>query len=515
MISGFQEGYEYFRKHSVAFLGAMDGSSFGLDRAMYVDSVEKEIEKLEQDLNAFMGFKTPNPQLKGDIAEFWHSGTYNINAAMNRSANRMQVDRSHDFASPDVTGATGDVEGMQVGLKYYWNGEQSAKMQAVSVFQRFQEYKAKGGKDDLEKYLADRNYSDIEYVLNDPIYSGQIRVIPSDQLTEATQWLEKMIAKESARRPEQVARYKETLQMLRDKISDSQGNESVALSKAEAEALAGIAKEGKFDASEYGFTAPELLNLEMVMKESMKAGVNAAIISLVLQVGPELYKAIDYLIKNGEIQEEQFKKLGFAAVTGASEGFIRGSVASAITACCKSGVLGETLKEVDPTLVSTIVVLTMNVIKGSYGVAVGKKTRTELANDVIRDVFVSSASVIGGSISQAYIEIPVLGYMIGSFVGSVVGSFIYENAYKQALTFCVDTGFTFFGLVEQDYTLPEDVIEQMGIETFEYETFELNNFKADTFEFDTFLFETIEPEEIAVKPLRRGVINVSKIGYLS
>ena len=55
----------------------------------------------------------------------------------------------------------------------------------------------------LEKYLADRKYT-TEDVLNDPVYSGQIRVIPKEQLEEATAWLKRMIATESTRRPEQV-----------------------------------------------------------------------------------------------------------------------------------------------------------------------------------------------------------------------------------------------------------------------------------------------------------------------
>lgn len=43
-------------------------------------------------------------------------------------------------------------------------------------------------------------------------------------------------------------------------------------------------------------------------------------------------------------------------------------------------------------------------------------------------------------------------------MGSVVGSFTYDYGYKKALSFCIDTGFTLFGLVEQD-----DIIKQMGL----------------------------------------------------
>ena len=57
------------------------------------------------------------------------------------------------------------------------------------------------------------------------------------QLTKATEWLERKIADEAAKRPEQVKRYQDTLALLRDRISDNDGNESIPLSKEDAETL--------------------------------------------------------------------------------------------------------------------------------------------------------------------------------------------------------------------------------------------------------------------------------------
>lgn len=510
MDNSFEKGFEYFRKNFSGFIGAIEGTEFGQDRARYIDSIRKEIQKLEKDINSFLDSQTNSKMLKGDIAEFWHADTFNINAAKNLSTNRMNVDRSHDLGSVDVSG----LDGNNYSMKYYSSGQESAKAQAISIFQRFKEYQAKGGKDDISKYLSDRNYNDIDSIINDPLYSGQFRIIPSDQLGDAINWLEKKINIEQIRRPEQVERYQETLKLLKDKITDNQGNESISLSKEEAEKLAKIAKEGKFDAEEYGIVAPDIINFEMLIKESMKAGLNAAIISMVLKVGPELYKTIDYLIKNGEIEEEQFRKIGFAALKGGSEGFIRGSVAASITICCKSGMLGESLKNVDPSIVSAVTVLAINVIKGSYEVVIGKSTRNKLANEIVRDMFISTCSLIGGKISQASINIPVIGYLIGSFVGSILGSFTYNACYNTALSFCIDTGFTMFGLVEQDYKLPEDIIEEIGINTFEYETFSYESFKPDTFEFESFEPDNIKPENIGIKYLSRGVLGITKIGYV-
>lgn len=511
MVVGFQEGYEYFENNAGAIVGAFDGSDLAVTRVAFVDSINKEITLLEKSLNDFMGTQTPNKILKGDIAEFWHSGTFNVNAATNESVHRVMVERSHDFGSEDISGNFGE----NFGLKYYGSGQESARAQAVSVFQRFQKYQAAGGKDNLEKYLVDRNYSDVDAVLNDPIYSGQIRVIPHEQLTEATTWLERMIKIEGARRPEQVRRYQETLDLLRDRIADNKGNESIPLSKADAEKLAAIAKEGKFKTKDFGISAPDVLSLELVVKESLKAGISAAVISLVLRVGPEIYKTIDYLIKNGEIEEGQFKKIGFAAVLGGAEGFIRGSVAAAITACCKSGLLGDSLKKIKPGVVGAVTVIAMNTLKNAYKVATGKKTRTELSNELIKSMFVIESSTVGGYVGQVVLNnLPVLGYMIGSLVGSVIGSFSYNVGYTAVISFCVDTGITLFGLVEQDYSLPEDIIKDIGLQTFDYETFKPETLEPDTFKFETFSFDTIQPDTLGIKYLRRGVIGVSKIGYV-
>lgn len=500
---GFEEGYEFFTKNASAYAATNMSES-------YVASVNEEINKLVQELNSFKGFETASNKLKGDVAEFWHAGTFNIDSALKGSKNRAFVDRSHDFASSDISTNYGE----KYGLKYYSNGQESAKAQAVSVFQRYKEYQSQGGTDSLEDFLLNRGYDNIDKILNDPIYSGQIRIIPRDQLDEATKWLEKMIKLESSRRPEQVHRYQETLDLLRDKISDNKGAESIPLSKEEAEALASLAKQGKINAEDLGLTTEELIKYDYIIQQAFKAGLTAATISIVLKVAPEIVKAIDYLIKNGEINAGQFKKIGFAAVTGGAEGFIRGSVSAALTTSCKAGLLGEALKSVDPTIIGTVTVLTMNVVKNAFQVAIEKKERSQLASELVRDMYISTCSLIGGGISQSIITIPVLGYMIGNFVGSIVGSFTYNIGSKAVLSFCIDSGFTMFGLVKQDYTLPMEVIEQMGIETFDYETFEYDTFEPDTFSYDTFEPDSFELDTLDITILRRGVIGVSKIGYV-
>lgn len=63
--------------------------------------------------------------------------------------------------------------------------------------------------------------------------------------------------------------------------------------------------------------------------------------------------------------------------------------------------------------------------------------------------------------------------------------------------------------------MPDDVKFEMGLETFEYEKIEPESFEPESFSLDTFKPETFEPESLGITYLRRGVIGVSKIGYVS
>lgn len=505
-MSAFEEGYAFFEKNTGSYTAAIQGDS-------YVERVNQEIETLLNDMNAFDGFKTKTAALKGDIAEFWHSDTFNIDAAVKDTDSRTFVNRSHEFASADISSNFGK----DFGLKYYKSGADSAKQQAKSVFERFKEYQSNGGKDSLEEFLEKRGLNDTETILNDPIYSGQVRVIPADQMEEAVAWLERKIAEEGSKRPEQVARYQETLKMLKDKVEDGKGTQSVALTKEEAEYLARLAKEGKVTdeiLKEFGISTEELIKYEYVLQQAFKAGISAAAISMVLKVGPEIYKALSYLIKNGELEEKQFQKVGFTALTGASEGFVRGTVSAAITTACKAGLWGEAWKECNPTVVGAATVIAMDTMKNAFKVVAGEMQKQELANELIKEMFISTCSILTGSLVESILPLAGFGFLVGSFVGSVTGAFAYEVGQSAILSFCVDTGFTMFGLVEQDYKLPDDVLETIGIGVFQYDEFQYDEIHHNEFQYDEFQYDEISLETFAITPLRRGVIGVRQIGYV-
>ena len=510
-----KEGYEFFEKNAGNFAGHVAG-------VHYIDSVESEIKKLVNNLNEFKSRGSLVETLKGDAAEFWHGGTFNIDAAVNSSKNRVQVDRSHDFGSPDITGVNFDAK---FGLKYYKDATSTAKQQSKSIIDCYNDYKPKDIKDEFSIYLEKKSI-DKDIDPNTTVYFEQHRIVPSDQLEEIIAILESKGREYSINSPKGFNKYEDTLNFLSDRVKDNKGNESIPLSKQEAHDLAQLTKEGGVNPEDLHLTTEELIEYTHILKQSYKAGLTAATISMVLQVAPEIWNAIAYLIKNGYVDERKFKKIGFAALTGAGEGFVRGTVSAAITASCLSGVFGKDLKKVNPSVVGVVTVLVMNSMKSSYKVFTGEMNRSEMVNELIKEMFITTCAFSMGLLGNAYIKIPLpnflsklnnvvsLGYMIGSFVGSIAGSVIYSSIYNPVLSFCVDSGFTLFGLVDQDYELPEEVLKEIGIEVFEYEKFEYEKFEYEKFEYERFEYEQFEYEKLHTIFLRRGVIGVNCIGYM-
>lgn len=483
----------------------------GQQAEQYINNINSAIDTLNNDINVFKGFETGVAQLKGDVSEFWVSGTFNINAALNDSKFRTIVDRSHDFASADITSNWGE----SFGLKYLRNAQASADAQSTSYFERYCEYKAVSGRVDLtfEDFLKERNINPNDVFRYDSIYNGQTRIIPSDQLKEAITYLKIKIAKEAENRPEQVARLKETLDKLESKIKAPDGTQSIELTKEEAENLANLAKEGKFDAREMGLSTEELVKLEHILRQGVKAGLTAAVISFVLKTAPKVYECLVQLIEDGEIDEDHLRDLGFSALSGSSEGFLRGFIVASLTTACESGVWGETMKSISPGVIAGLTVIMLNMMKDSYFVATGKMTKQEMAANLSRNIFVTSLALGMGSLTQILLPMVPGAYLIGNFVGSIAGSFVYSAMDNAFMALCVESGWTMFGLVDQDYELPDDVINELGFDLYEVDEFNVDEYDVDEFTLDEYDIDDYDGDFISV--LRRGVIGVHRVGYIN
>ena len=435
-MSTFQEGYDFFAKGVGAANAALRGES-------YVQSLEREISQLAKNLHGeFNGTNVIVDKAKGFAAEHWHADTYNINAVLNGSTNRALVDTLNrgQLGSPDIIPTANNTALGVAGVKYFDDGMKSAKEQAKSLFERYKQYEAQA------KSAGRTPVSFEEYQqkapgmgLYDPLYGGQTRIIPKEQLEQATEYLKKKIAKESINRPEQAQRYQDTLNLLQDRLRDSDGVESIPLSKADAEKIARAAKEGKFDPKEFGLSPDKLITSDYIRTQAIQAGLSAAALTMALKTAPEIVKGIRHLIQTGEIDPEQLKKTGVTALSSGAEGYLRGMISAAVTISCKAGIWGQTLTSVSPFAVSGIVVFALDAIKGVFAVAIDKKDSQQFKKEIAEEAFSAVGAAVGGATLNTVI--PGVGYMVGALLGSTLGSYAYHVATK---TTTVDNEVAYF-----------------------------------------------------------------------
>ena len=156
--------------------------------------------------------------------------------------------------------------------------------------------------------------------------------------------------------------------------------------------------------------------------------------------------------------------------------------------------------------------------KNSILVAAGKMSTQQMGAAFVDTVVISGGYLlgahIGGVIGQAFgFELPVVGYLLGSLIGT---SFcvIYNIGKKKLISFCVDMGFTCFGLVEHNYELPDEVLHELGVETIPIPQTQIERVDIPRTQTSTASIGKSEYETIDITVLRRGVIGVNKIGYV-
>ena len=259
---------------------------------------------------------------------------------------------------------------------------------------------------------------------------------------------------------------------------------------------------------------------ESITVKSLQAGYSTLLISATTQLVPELFIAFDYVAKNGEVDIEHIMSLGEKGISSGAKGFLRGSISSSLKIACEEGSFGEAFKHIDPMSLGVLVALIIDTVKNSILVAAGKMTPRQMGTAFTNMLLVSGGFVLGqklgGIIGQAFgAELPVLGYLLGSLIGSSFSVF-FELGKKNLISLCVDTGFTCFGLVEQDYSLPEYVIDKLGIETIEINHTDIERIEIPHISVEKVQFEHIEPnyETIGFVNVGRGIIGVNRVGYV-
>lgn len=451
----------------------------------YVNAVEAAIEQLEKNINKHQYRNLGVSQLQGYMFEEWSAGTFNVSATAADSADRATVLHSTLKDSVDIQTNSGK----RYSAKSYATAKQSVKAQA--------------------KFNPETGQVS---------YHGQERLIPTDQLSDA-----KVIAHQQALRNQGIRKdvseaYAETEMKLTDVIKNDEGIHARKVSRKELEEIARESKKKEFRAENHGVTSDSTITTKYMLKQAMKAGYTTAVISLAFQLAPEIYKAIDFLIKEGEINIQQIEKIGIKGISSGSEGFLRGSVSASLMIMCEKGALGTAFERVNPTVLGAVTALVIQTIKNSILVAAGKMSAQQMGDAMVDMVVTSGGYMIGahisGVIGQALgFELPVVGYLLGSLVGTAFCA-AYNIGKNKLIAFCIDTGFTCFGLVEQNYEIPDEVLHEMGIETIPIPRTQIE--KTDVTRIKTSAVNVAKSkyETIGITILRRGIIGVNRIGYV-
>lgn len=453
---------------------------------MRIDEINAAIDELAKSINEHPHLNLGVEQFKGFVAEEYHAGTFNLDAIRQGSEHRAFTLQDNGYGSVDI-----DTNfGKQYSLKYANTAQDAEAYQAVL---------------DRDTRL--------------PKYHEQDRLIAAEQVDEAKAWATRRAARDSLTRQDVSASHAETHEHLVGKVSDGEGIESRELSVKESKAIAREAKDGGFDPEKHGISKEAHLAEVRVayLDQALKAGLTAATITAITQLVPELYKAVDYLIKHGEIDINQLKKSGGKVITASGEAFLRGSIAYGVQMALQEGLFGETLKNANPTIVGVVVTIVLGTIKNSIMVAAGKMTAKQMGMQFVDTLVVSSGYLvsmkIGGLIAQAFFpELPGIGYAIGSLLGCSL-AVVYNIGKNKLISFCVDTGFTCFGLVEQNYELPDEVLKEMGVDTVSVGRAKVKTSSVTRVQ-PTTNINRASYETIDITVLRRGIIGVNKIGYV-
>lgn len=487
----------------------------------YLMQLDEAIKSFAQEMNAKAG--NNNPSLFGYTDEIWHKGTFYIDAISKRTGESGIIPNAHPFASADFAGSWGEL----YQLKDYRTAQASAMAQSITYNQEYNKYLAelsKQGKPLIskEQFLIDRSL-DPDLDMNLPIYEAQTRLIPSDQLQDAIKALKNKILSEP--REEQRFRYEDTLNKLVDRINSPGGASSVPLTREDRINLAKLAKEGKFDPKQYDITLAQKADRIYVLQSTLMSGLSAAIVNATLKAAPNIANCLIDLIKEGKIVDDDLINLGNNLSEGSKDGFIRGIVLSSIKNACNLGHLGKDIQDLSlnvaesATFNGILVVVTSLIIettRESIMLCRGEIDRKQFEYNLSKRIYVSTFSVLGGVYIQSVLPTaPIIGYLIGSFVGSTLGILLFEIKEKVFISLSIKYGITYFGIVKQDYSLPDWLLKELGFETFDYEDIQEESFDTEQFELESFNTEYFQPEHFDMHFLRRGLIGVRTIGYIT
>lgn len=473
-----------FKKNFDKTLGNIGGAQGNLEGNLYSGkvqtSVDEAIKALQNKANHLEN--VDEKWLKGWLAEQWHAKTLKAAATA----------RGRDDIWANVSGSN------KTGEDIHYGNDFITKTAEV-----------KYNKSPLEtaKGISREGYA-----------TGE-KVVPGDQIDLLGRTATKRAEKIALDKPEDAKQLLDTSARAKDHI-EVDGITSKPLGNQEAKEMAKDFKNnGNIEADKYGLNSENFVKWSDVARESGEAALTAAALSAALSAAPHIWATLNEYIETEKIDVNVLLGRGASILENSAAAGFRGGIAASLTVACKTGLMGKNLKNISPAAIGIATTMTINVISYSLKLQQGLMSQQEFANSCLKDTYVLSLAIGGAAIGQMIIPIPMLGAFIGNIIGASLGAIAYEGTSKIILGLSVKNGWTFFGLVEQNYTVPEYVLEQCGFEMFRLNTFQIKDFSVSDFsvsDFDVqdFTVQNFSDSTLNFQILRRGVISTNVVGYV-
>jgi len=326
------------------------------------------------------------PFAQGNFAEAWHAETFNVDTVLNRIEDvKAHVLKSNGYKSVDIAITDNGQTVNKYSLKYYKNGKASV---------------------DAQKGFGDQG-----------------RVIPGDQMPEAKDYLDKQIPTDYAKGSENRTENAKELEVIQERLTDR-----IHHRNAESEPLGRKDAETKFKEAkrEDNIIIHPQIDMAKIAEESLRSGAIAAGITISLAVAPRIFNSIVYRCKEGEWQPDTLKSVFDGTASVGAEAGLRGSIATSLTMAAQAGLLGESMRAIDPTIIGTMTYITFEGAKDFTKYSRGEITGEVLADGLMAKSVAATTGAYGAVIGQVIIPIPIVGAMIGAMVGSIAA----QNGYR-------------------------------------------------------------------------------------
>lgn len=553
----FEKGYRYYCESMAA--GYAAGTSTGtLDGQFeYIFQQNDQIVKLIEEINGLSETyrnNTPGSR-QGFLFEAFQRKTYDLDRVVNHQAHLPEAAQPamSGYAFPDAV-----VDNTAYNAKVYADGHATFK-DALSKTHR-QAYNDLKGRISEEQFKAERG---ITGSLDELKYKGQKHLVVSDQKDDIIRDA-KSAARASANRGTiKEENYRDIERNTVDHIEDRYGNRSIPISKSGLEDLDDLTLNKRLSAETlkaFGIDPSVTISWEQLkqqlINQTLKTGATASVVAAALSIIPIMINAISLLSEEGEFDREAFCELGYQSLSIPAKSFLIGCSTSAVINAsnflklkdaAKNAIEAKPLTGMQCSLIAIAVTILISTAEIAIMRALGKISRAQMADRIFDCCLTSTLSILVGYASQKVIThlvsaatqeafdaifttivskvfsvtftaalpaFSVLSYLVGSVIGFAVAKLIHSVTQHLFISFCIESGCTFFGIVDQDYQLPREIMDEIGIDVFDYEKFDYSHFQPEFFRYDSFVPDAFEYEKFGITLLRRGVIGFGKIGYV-